>query len=129
MPSLIVGQLEIIGVRDAGIVGRERLLLRALSPIKPENYVVVNVKYESIGGITPLNDRVFWFPSGAFVNTGEIIRLYTTRRGSYRSLSALFGTTPSTFHNFYWGSDKPVWGPSSNGVTVFKVEYWNTERI
>ncbi|MDP2911025.1 MAG: hypothetical protein Q8N76_01660 [Candidatus Omnitrophota bacterium] len=121
----IVGAFEIIGIRDAGDLNSERLLLRAIEPASLEYYIVVNVKSNGGKGLTILNDKVFWFPVIP-VNTGEYVRLYT-KTGSYNKQNALYDKTPAIFHNFYWGLNASVWGGiNSNAVSVFKVNSWNT---
>jgi len=126
LSNLIVGALEIIGIRDAGNVDKERLLLRTIYPVSPEYYVIVNVKQGVANKMTILNDKVYWFPSGYQINAGEFIRLYT-KKGTYSKEESKFGEQPAIFHNFYWGLDNPVWdGTLSDATTVLKIEGWNT---
>lgn len=125
MSNLIVGALEIIGIRDAGSLDKERLLLRVLEPVKLEYYVVINVKSTNGDQLVILNDKVFWFPV-ALANPGEFIRLYT-KSGSYKKDTGKYGEASAVFHDFYWGLDAPVWGSvKSNAVTIFKLNTWNT---
>lgn len=129
MITSAIGGLEIIGIRDAGNIDNERLLLRANAPIRPEYYIVVNVKQINATSLIPLNDKVYWFPSGGLVNTNEFIRLYS-KGGTYKKEESKYGDEPAIFHDFYWGLDKSIWdGVNSNAVTVLKVNYWNTEKI
>jgi hypothetical protein len=124
MNNPTVGGLEIIGIRDAGNIDKERLLLRAIEPVKAEYYLVVNVK-RSGEKLTPLNDKVFWFPT-KLINTGEFIRLYT-KKGVNDKQESKFGEEPATYHNFYWDLDKAIWdGVQSDAVTIFKLDTWNT---
>ena len=127
MGNPIVGALEIIGIRDKGILDKERLLLRVLEPVKLEYYLVINVK--STGDkLTILNDKTFWFPVVA-ANAGEYIRLYT-KSGTYEKDTGKYGEAPAIFHDFYWGLDAPVWdNVKSNAVTVFKLNNWNTAYL
>lgn len=128
MGNPIVGALEIIGIRDAGNLDRERLLLRVLEPVKLENYVVVNVKSTNGDKLTILNDKVFWFPS-VLANPGEFIRLYT-KSGSYKKDTGKYGESPTVFHDFYWKLTVPVWDSvKSNAITIFKVNTWNTAYL
>ena len=128
MGNPIVGALEIIGIRDKGILDKERLLLRVLEPVKLENYVVINVKSTNGDKLTILNDKVFWFPV-LLVNSGEYIRLYT-KSGSYEKETGKYGEVPAIFHDFYWGLDVPIWDSvKSNAVTIFKLNTWNTAYL
>jgi len=128
MSNPIVGNLEIIGIRDAGNIEKERLLLRAIYPVGPEYYIVVNVKQGTSDKLTILNDKVFWFPSGYQINAGEFIRLYT-KKGKYSKEESKFGDQPAVYHNFYWDLENAVWdGQNSDAVTILKVEGWNSIR-
>lgn len=125
----IVAGLQIIGVRNAGNLIKERLLLKATEPIRPEHYIVVNVKQNTASSISILNDKVYWFSSDILVNTGEYIRLYT-KSGVYKRVETTYGESPAVFHNFYWGLDSPVWSAEkTDAVTVLKVNSWDTKTI
>jgi hypothetical protein len=120
-----IGAFEIIGIRDAGVLDKERILLRALELVKLEYYIIVNVKTTSENKLNVLNDKVFWFPVRT-VNSGDFIRLYT-KSGSYNREEANYGSEPAIFHNFFWGLDAPVWdGIKANAATIFKISDWNT---
>lgn len=125
MSNPIIGAFEIIGIRDAGDLDKERLLLRAMEPVSLEYYIVVNVKANGGGKLTILNDKVFWFPVVS-VNAGEFVRLYT-KSGSNEKKEGKYGEVLVTYHDFYWELNAAVWGDvASNAVTIFKVNNWNT---
>ncbi len=125
MSNPIIGAFEILGIRDAGDLEKERLLLRALEPGSLEYYIVVNVKANGGGKLTILNDKVFWFPVVP-VNAGEFVRLYT-KSGSQEKKEGKYGEVPAIYHNFYWGLNTAIWGGvASNAITIFKVNNWNT---
>jgi len=124
MSNPIIGGIEIIGIRDVGKIENERVLLRAIEPIKTEYYVVVNVKQNG-DKLSTLNDKVYWFSVG-LVNAGEFIRLYT-KKGVNKKEEGKYGKVPAIYHNFYWNLDNAIWdGVKSDAVTIFKVDNWNT---
>ena len=124
--STALNGLEIVGIRDAGELQKERLLLRATEPVRLDYYIVTNVKV--VGDkVNILNDKVFWFPPFS-VNQGEYVRLYT-KSGSYSKENGKFGEQPAVYHNFFWQLNAPIWNvETSNGLTVFKVNSWNTAQ-
>ncbi|MBI5699735.1 hypothetical protein HZC35_05465 [Candidatus Saganbacteria bacterium] len=120
----VIGAFEIIGIRDAGDLANERVLLRALEPADLQYYVVMNTK-KSGGRLSILNDKVFWFPEVS-INAGEFVRLYT-KAGQRDRVEAKYGEEPAIYQNFYWGETGAIWGDEeSNAVTVFKINTWNT---
>lgn len=124
MTNSMVGSLEILGVRDAGNLDKERLLLRAVEPLKTEYYLVVNAR-SSGDKLTILNDKVFWFPV-VQVNAGEYVRVFT-KKGSYQRLESTFGDLPAIYHDFYWNQEKPICdNVNANAVTLFRINTWGT---
>ena len=122
-----VGDLEIIGIREPN-TGNERVLLRAINTITLEWYLLINTKRTAEGKLRLLNDRVFWFPSGIEVKSGEFIRVYTVKEGKYKKGETRYGDKNAIFHDFFWRLEQPIWNMiDSNAVTVFKIQSWNTE--
>ena len=121
-----VKALEIIEIRDEG-TENERLLLRATSATKLDNFVVINAKSGTGNKITLLNQYVYWFQDGITVNGGEIVRLYTRKSGTYTAQITNYGDEKVRFHNFYWGLPKSIWNKtSSDTVVVLYIETWAT---
>lgn len=122
----IIGDLEIIGIRDPG-AQNERVLLRVVNTTTLGYYLIINAKKTGANTIRRLNDKVFWFPYGIEAKSGEFIRVYTVKKGKYERVIAKYGDKDAVFHNFFWGLEKPIWNMiDSDVVTVFKVNAWNT---
>lgn len=126
MSNQIFGSFELLGIRDAGDITKERVLMRALEPVSLQNYLATNSKTTTDGKLEILNDKVFWFPIVS-VNAGEYIRLYT-REGSYQKTEGRYGEALAVYHNFYWNQSNSIWGEGtkSNSFTIFKISSWST---
>lgn len=123
----IIGDLEIIGIRDPN-TKNERVLLKALNTTTLEWYLLINTKRTEERKLRLLNDRIFWFPPGIEVKSGEFIRVYTVKKGKYQKIQNKYGSENAIFHDFFWGLERPIWDMfNSNAVTVFKILSWNTE--
>jgi len=123
----VIGDLEIIGIRDPNTVN-ERVLLRTINTTTLEWYLLINTKRTEEGKLRILDDHIFWFPSGIEVKSGELIRVYTVKKGPYKKSTDKYGDKDAIFHDFFWGLEHPIWDMiNSNAVTVFKIQSWNTE--
>ena len=109
-----IADFEIVSIRDAGILERERLVLKAMRPINLIRYAVIPTGWnEADKTLIDLNREVFWFPA-TDVAEGDIIHLYTSP-GDSRFFANKGGTKT---YVFYWDRDAPVWGRHSVGAVV-----------
>ena len=116
--------LEIVAIRDEGTM-EERVLFKANTVMKLDNFVVINAKSAQGTKVTLLNEHVYWFQDGVTVNAGEIVRLYTRKTGVYNSHVSKYGEEDVRFHDFHWGLTKPVWDMThSDAVMLLSVETW-----
>jgi hypothetical protein len=123
-----VAGLEIIKVADAGNLQKERVLLRMGESASLINFVLINSNAtDDSGQVIDLNDRVFWFPD-TVVNQGDYVRLYS-KAGDFSTQPGTYQGKPTTYHNFYWGLERSIWGGPSNAVVVFRVQNWVAHKV
>lgn len=120
IPSL--QELEVIGIRDAGNVAKERLLLRANSTVDLIRYLIIDTHASGPTTVQDLNRNVFWFPKSE-VESGDVIRLYS-HVGTRSKTKGSYGDETVSYHNFYWGKSKPVWEGRANAAVLVEIADW-----
>ncbi len=112
-------QLELKNFADAGVLDKERLIIRVLADINIGSYVVLRSKKSDSGKPISGTKDAYWFPDVA-VNRGDLIVLYTKRGTS--SKKPLDGRDA---HFYYWSQSSPFWGADKNNTAVLlDVESW-----
>lgn len=104
---------EITGIRDAGDLQRERLILRAKSDTDIGNSIVLCAPADGENVYPNAMEVAFWFPDKA-VKKGDIIVLYT--KEGEEKFKCNKNRTTSYF--YYWGLSSPLWKKSKNAVVV-----------
>lgn len=111
-------KLAIHSVAAPGDIGKERLVLKALSDTDVGDYAVLWSGIGDGGGPTSGRKRAYWFPD-ITVRAGDSVVLYT-KKGD-RSKKVLDGG--GTAHFFYWGSETPLWDENHCAVLLFISEW------
>lgn len=124
IPSL--QELEVIGIRDAGNIERERLLLRANSAVDLIRYLIIDAHSSGPTTIQDINRNVFWFPKRS-VESGNIIRLYS-RVGRNDQTDGSYGDETVHYHNFYWNKPTAVWDGRANAAVLVELADWHIIR-
>ena len=119
--------LVIVGVRDAGEIGKERLLIRATSDLDLSEFLIVPAKKSGSMEIVDYNRLLFWFPK-RYVHNGEYIRLYT-HAGGYNVVEGRMRNELATFHNFYWGFSNPIWAGFADTAAVIRISTWISKQV
>jgi hypothetical protein len=114
--------LSVLGIRDAGDIDRERVVLRVDKPVDLLEYLVLNAASSHPARIRDLNQHVFWFPSHE-VKPGEFVRLYS-RTGVQLTRLGSYGRSQARYHDFFWGKSTPVWMPGSNAAVLIEIAGW-----
>lgn len=130
MPEIVSATLdslvEVIGIRDAGNLSDERLLLKCKQTTNIGNIVILTGKLSGDTSVTPNRDNVYWLPDGE-VTTGEYIRIYS-KDGKNQKADGKYGDDPAVFHNFYWGRTSPVW-VANDAAIILTVQEWKLHKV
>lgn len=117
-------QLELKSFADAGVLDKERLVIRALADVNIGSYVVLRSKKNSSGNPISGTKDAYWFPD-VDVSRGDLIVLYTKRGTS--SKKAL-DTGGGTAHFYYWSQSTPFWGSDkSNTAVLIYADTWDSK--
>jgi hypothetical protein len=106
-------RLKIRGLRDAGVLPKERLVLEAAQNGDIGAYAVFCTRLLSTGDISSEVEQTFWFPDKK-VQAGDLVVLYT-KQGSQHERQ---NEDKTTTHFFYWNLDTPLWKGSVAPVVV-----------
>ena len=86
-------QLELKSFADAGVLDKERLIIRVLADVNIGSYVVLRSKKNDNGMPISGTKDAYWFPD-VKVSRGDLIVLYTKRKSarwlSIRKISVFF---------------------------------------
>lgn len=119
--------LELFGVYDRALPGKERIVLRVNEPVSLAPFALLIGWQTSEGGIVPLNDQFFWLgprdinvPGWVFVYTGSGNEILSTETGTGEPLQAL-----------YWGKrsvvfTSPMVIPAL--IQIADVDIWRRDR-
>lgn len=114
--------LRITGVRDAGNLERERVVLSATNAGDMGEFLLLQTGYHD----NSVNTSVywtFWFPDKA-LNAGDFVVIYTKRgRQSERPFKDAMS------HFFYWGLDEPIWNKPGRAGVVMHAPDWQSFRV
>jgi hypothetical protein len=94
-------RVQLIGIADRGLPGKERLHLRALANLNVAQLLTLTSRYGSFTTVTSGALFAFWFPAKD-VKAGDNIILY------------------------HWGFPKPLWQDPLTCAVVFDVLDWQT---
>ena len=119
--------IEILGVRDAGINDRERIILRCRSSVDIGKYLILQGTDLGESGISPRTGHVFWLPDEQ-VGAGEYVRIYT-KAGSNNRTTGTYEKSPAVFHNFYWSKSSAIWAQDKISIILISVADWAHFRV
>ncbi len=110
--------VEIRGIRDAGVPDKERLVLHVLAALDIGHYAVfASSSLEE--GVSNVVRYAYWFPDKA-VKAGDLIILYSKAGADIERKSE----TDSVSHFFYWGAKEAVWGTPDACAVLLHVSEW-----
>lgn len=111
-------KLELRSIQDRGIVGKERIVMKALSKLDVGQFAVLQAGY-SDGVVNTSTNDCYWFPD-KIIEQGDWIVLYT-KSGKDKGKIQKSGVTA---HFFYWGKDVSKWKGRSWAPVVLQVDSW-----
>ena len=130
MPEVVSAGLdafiEVIGIKDAGNLTDERLLLKCKQTTSIGNILILAGKIAGDTRVTPSRDNVYWLPDGD-VTEGEYIRIYS-KAGTNQKTTGKYGDDPAVFHNFYWGKASAVW-VLNDAIIIMTLQEWKMHKV
>lgn len=117
-------KLSIKSFADAGILGTERLVLRALEDVDIGDYLILRTKKsKKTGGPLSGGSDAYWFPDHE-VKAGDLVVVYT--REGVASKKELSGGR--TAHFYYWKKKQAFWGNNGeNKAVLIETGSWRSE--
>lgn len=125
--SLSGDGLTLVGVRDAGTIATERVILRVSSDVNLIRYLVLNATHGKAKEIRDLNKNVFWFPKRT-VESGDYVRVYT-RVGINSQHDGTYGGNAAHFHDFFWNRKSPIWGGDASAAVLIEIASWRMVEV
>lgn len=113
--------LKITGVRDAGNLEKERIVMTASGPGDIGEFVLLQTGFREQSVTTGVFET-FWFPDKP-IAAGDFVVLYTKiGKQSDRPFKE------STSHFFYWGLSGPIWQKPERAGVVMHAPDWQSFR-
>ena len=107
-------QLELKSFADAGVLDKERLIIRVLADVNIGSYVVLRSKKNENGMTITGTKDAYLFPE-VKVSSGDMIVLYTKRGTSRKKVLEGDG---GMGHFYDWSKGYPCWGADSSNTSV-----------
>jgi hypothetical protein len=113
--------IEIVGIRNADELERERIVLRAVGDTDIGDYLVIRVhtKDDAVRAGRMLD--CYWFRD-KLVQAGDLIVLYS-KAGSAREKR---NDDESTTHFFYWGLSQACWSEPNSAAVLMRLREWES---
>lgn len=99
MQFLPVFELSLVGVADAAVPNRERIVLRPTETVNLAQFSILLGLQNNQGVVTPLNDAFFWFGE-LLVAPPSWLVVYT---GAGEFLESRMPVTGEKAYSFHWG--------------------------
>ena len=117
-------QLELKSFANAGVIDKERLVIRVLEDVNIGSYVVLRSKKSDKGKPVSGTKDAYWFPD-VEVKKGDLIVLYTKRGTSSKKPLAI---GEGMAHFYYWSKTSTFWGEDKNNTAVLIcAESWTSK--
>jgi hypothetical protein len=115
-------KLEIRSFADAGVLEKERVVLRAIDDVDIGDYVLLRSRVGAEGGPTSGRKDAYWLPD-IVISKGDLVVIYS--RGGKSAKKAL--SSGKTAHFYYWYQKKTFWGPNDgNTLTLIEASEWES---
>lgn len=113
--------VEIVGIRNADELERERIVLRAVQDTDIGNYLILRARTKNNvvhAGSVPDS---YWFRDKR-VRAGDLIVLYS-KSGTTREKH---NDDESVTHFFYWGLSSPCWSRADSAAVLVRLREWES---
>lgn len=111
-------------VADAGVVGKERLIMKATDDHDVGDYAVFQVNVGADGGLSTKTLHSFWFPY-KLVKKDDLVVLYT-KAGQPKEKLLENGQTA---HFYYWGLKDVIWNDARRSAVLLHAPYWTSKPM
>lgn len=112
-------KVRITSIADQGNYAKERIVMRALSPIDIGKFAIFEAEKSKDGGVTNAIFSTYWFPDKK-IKTGDLIVLYT-KSGTSGTKELSNGRLT---HFFYWSEDVAKWSTSKRAPVLLAIDDW-----
>ena len=122
MVSEKIMRVEIVAVRDAGILDRERVVLKVLAKTDIGQYLLAKTRpAEGMAAVSSELRQVFWIPD-APVETGDFVTVYT-KSGTNGKVENKAGSKTHLFHR---GLSTSIWGKEDIPI-LLEISDWSSK--
>ena len=104
---------------DVGILGKERVLLKAVGLDNTGKYIAIKTRQTDPGKISSSPENTYWFPDQQ-VKSGDFVVL-NTGTGVNTNFANQVGTTT---HAFYWGLSQTLLNHPQDSIAILRIESW-----
>lgn len=111
--------ITIQGVRDAGNLEQERVVLKVSASTDAGKYVLVAGNTANDGMVSATVRRSYWLPDKP-VKANDLIVLYS-KDGKTNEKQNKNGTTS---HFFYWGLKSSAWESNDAAAILMRIAEW-----
>jgi hypothetical protein len=118
--------LKISGVREKGVLDKERLVLTADSNEDIGQYVLFNTTSTVDNEVSNRVRRTLWLPDYQ-VEAGDLVVIYTKRSVQAVKEKKNDDGTKTVF--IYWGKSEPVWNLGNDAAVLVKMEDWDWKKV
>ena len=112
-----VHELTIVGVFEAGVPNRERIILRPTEPINLASFALVLTMTGQDGLVIPLPDHFFWLGERWLVPPAWIV-VFT---GPGRYQEGIHGSSGVPVIELHWGKSSVLFGPPGIAVSLIRI--------
>lgn len=110
-------------IRDAGVLNKERLVLKVEKEDDVGYYMVFDTAFVDENKVSTNVKHTFWFPDKK-VHTGDMVVLYTKSGVIVEKKN----DDNTASHFFYWGLEKTIWGEKDDTAVLLEVKSWQAKR-
>lgn len=115
--------IQIKYVKDAGILSKERIILKTLRDDNIGDYIIADTTYKSGGEVSNKLRHMFWIPDKK-VKKDDLIVIYT-KTGNDKSVQNESGNQT---HFFYWGLEETIWNKNEDNAIIFHIDQWDIKK-
>lgn len=112
-------KVEIIAIKEPGVLEKERLVLQVLKDCDVGYYIALDSTYTQENKLSNLVRHPYWFPDKQ-VAAGDLVVLYT----KVGKQSSKTNKDSSESHFFYRNMEKTVWNKESDCAVILEVNTW-----
>ena len=118
--------LKIRGVREKGLLEKERVVLDADASEDIGQYILASTTYVDDGTVSSSLRKSIWLPDYK-VDAGDLVVIYTKKSAKRIKTKTNEDGTKTTF--IYWGLDEAIWNRGEDSVVLIKIDTWTSKNL